>query len=72
MTAWFDNHCHLGPDASEVVARAREAGVVGMVTVGCDLEDSRAALATASAYDCLLYTSPSPRDLSTSRMPSSA
>ena len=25
-----------------------------------------------SAYSCLLYTSPSPRDLSTSRMPSSA
>ena len=24
------------------------------------------------SYDCLLYTSPSPRDLSTSRMPSSA
>ena len=23
-------------------------------------------------FDCLLYTSPSPRDLSTSRMPSSA
>ena len=27
---------------------------------------------SARAYDCLLYTSPSPRDLSTSRMPSSA
>ena len=26
----------------------------------------------AIVYDCLLYTSPSPRDLSTSRMPSSA
>ena len=26
----------------------------------------------AELYDCLLYTSPSPRDLSTSRMPSSA
>ena len=26
----------------------------------------------AQAYVCLLYTSPSPRDLSTSRMPSSA
>ena len=26
----------------------------------------------ASLYPCLLYTSPSPRDLSTSRMPSSA
>ena len=25
-----------------------------------------------SRYNCLLYTSPSPRDLSTSRMPSSA
>ena len=27
---------------------------------------------TDNAWDCLLYTSPSPRDLSTSRMPSSA
>ena len=27
---------------------------------------------TTEATDCLLYTSPSPRDLSTSRMPSSA
>ena len=29
-------------------------------------------LAAAQVLDCLLYTSPSPRDLSTSRMPSSA
>ena len=29
-------------------------------------------LAMPEAYGCLLYTSPSPRDLSTSRMPSSA
>ena len=28
--------------------------------------------AITEIYDCLLYTSPSPRDLSTSRMPSSA
>ena len=54
MTAWFDNHCHLGPDASEVVARAREAGVVGMVTVGCDLEDSGKE---NPSLICLLYTS---------------
>ena len=32
----------------------------------------RSAMPTAQAYRCLLYTSPSPRDLSTSRMPSSA
>ena len=33
---------------------------------------SASAEASASSYACLLYTSPSPRDLSTSRMPSSA
>ena len=31
-----------------------------------------AAYMLESTTDCLLYTSPSPRDLSTSRMPSSA
>ena len=31
-----------------------------------------AAWHTYGAWSCLLYTSPSPRDLSTSRMPSSA
>ena len=30
------------------------------------------SLSGTDNYDCLLYTSPSPRDLSTSRMPSSA
>ena len=37
-----------------------------------DRSPGRANLATAESEDCLLYTSPSPRDLSTSRMPSSA
>ena len=32
----------------------------------------RSAEAYSSVWNCLLYTSPSPRDLSTSRMPSSA
>ena len=32
----------------------------------------RTLFATGQFDDCLLYTSPSPRDLSTSRMPSSA
>ena len=31
-----------------------------------------ALLPARKGMDCLLYTSPSPRDLSTSRMPSSA
>ena len=32
----------------------------------------KACVKTSTHYVCLLYTSPSPRDLSTSRMPSSA
>ena len=40
------------------------------------IDDSGNEVALASkiqgVYNCLLYTSPSPRDLSTSRMPSSA
>ena len=38
------------------------------------LSETQAALPffAGDAYTCLLYTSPSPRDLSTSRMPSSA
>ena len=35
-------------------------------------EDFSKAISTGEYLDCLLYTSPSPRDLSTSRMPSSA
>eukprot|EP00831_Metopus_contortus_P023754 TRINITY_DN20889_c0_g1_i2.p1 TRINITY_DN20889_c0_g1~~TRINITY_DN20889_c0_g1_i2.p1 ORF type:complete len:195 (-),score=43.87 TRINITY_DN20889_c0_g1_i2:132-716(-) len=39
----------------------------------CDLQSNhRISADEARAYACLLYTSPSPRDLSTSRMPSSA
>jgi len=60
--SWFDNHCHLdlaragrdgrgSGETDAVLARARTAGVVGMVTVGCDLDDSRDAIATAAAHD---------------------
>ena len=44
-------------------------GDYGLVTSGADY--ARADVATFTRA-CLLYTSPSPRDLSTSRMPSSA
>ena len=39
---------------------------------GVDLGQPVRALGTEPFWGCLLYTSPSPRDLSTSRMPSSA
>ena len=38
----------------------------------CDYIQSNLPLEDNSRVSCLLYTSPSPRDLSTSRMPSSA
>jgi TatD DNase family protein len=51
---WFDSHCHLdheGPDgADDVMARARAAGVVGAVTVGCDAASSRSAIDIASRH----------------------
>jgi len=40
--------------------------------VSSGTEATMSAVRVARAFTCLLYTSPSPRDLSTSRMPSSA
>ena len=45
-------------------------GTAGFAHVSCLAEQAK--ILVAEAEDCLLYTSPSPRDLSTSRMPSSA
>ena len=41
-------------------------------SAGADYEQVAATLGASPTRTCLLYTSPSPRDLSTSRMPSSA
>jgi TatD DNase family protein len=48
----IDAHAHLTderllPEAAAVAARARAAGVVGIVTIGTTVEDSRAAAALA-------------------------
>ena len=50
-----DTHAHLDsprfePDREEVIARALEGGVVQMVTVGTDLESSRAAIALSDQH----------------------
>ena len=37
-----------------------------------EIETDKATMEFESFYDCLLYTSPSPRDVEESRMPSSA
>lgn len=49
-----DTHCHLDacePPASELVARAREAGVKRIATVGTDPESIARALAAAAEHD---------------------
>ena len=51
---------------STVTQNIWNEGAILMGKLNCD------EFAMGSSNDCLLYTSPSPRDLSTSRMPSSA
>ncbi len=51
----IDSHAHVhdaafDADRDAVVERAHEAGVTTMVSVGCDLEDSRRAIAAAQRY----------------------
>ena len=53
-------------DRSEQIADGK------VIEVNHTMQTLTVFIRTAQAEDCLLYTSPSPRDLSTSRMPSSA
>ena len=75
---------HLGHAYSAIIAHdmARREGGKFYVRIE-DLDQSRSKKKWENqifndldwlglSWDCLLYTSPSPRDLSTSRMPSSA
>jgi TatD DNase family protein len=54
----IDTHTHLDscePPNAELVAAARAAGVTRIVTVGGDLESSRAALAAAEQFDDVYF-----------------
>ena len=51
----IDTHTHLDDaryesDREAMIARAREAGVDRMITIGCDLATSRSAVALANQY----------------------
>lgn len=57
----FDSHCHLtderfDPDRAAVLKRARAAGVEGMVSVGSDAADSRAAARLAESDPAIWAT----------------
>lgn len=58
---WTDSHAHLddpkfAADLDAVIARAREAGVGRIVTVGTAESSSRAALAIAGGHDGIFST----------------
>ena len=55
MTAVYDTHAHLDdqnlyPEVEEVLARAREAGVTRINTVGCDWKSSLMSVRIAEKY----------------------
>ncbi|MEM9467454.1 MAG: TatD family hydrolase [Actinomycetota bacterium] len=56
--AWIDQHCHIDPgdEGVEQVAAARAAGVERMITVGCDLAQSRQMATIAAEHDGVYAT----------------
>ena len=62
----------LRPAIAEDAHRLLERGDAVGFLARLDLWFADVHVPISELYGCLLYTSPSPRDLSTSRMPSSA
>lgn len=57
----IDSHCHLAdkafdPDRMQVIARAKNAGVSAMVTIGDTIHESEKCLQLAEKYDDLYFT----------------
>ena len=58
---------------SQLASAVCEAGGMGIIeTSSGEIDNCKKEIQTMSELTCLLYTSPSPRDDATSRMPSSA
>ena len=63
---------HEGPHRMDILLKGmRRAGFGDFLSAG-PLDETRLLRVHTPAYICLLYTSPSPRDATLSRMPSSA
>ncbi len=57
----IDSHCHLAdkafdPDRMQVIARAKNAGVSTMVTIGDTIQESEKCLQLAEKYDDLYFS----------------
>ena len=62
----------VAPDCPFGLLGAFHEGKQALLMCGNNLPDDPAVVWVVLAHDCLLYTSPSPRDRQKSRMPSSA
>ena len=62
----------LDDDVAGMIGRVMEGAEINEETLAIDLIKEIGPIPGFYLNTCLLYTSPSPRDLSTSRMPSSA
>ena len=76
---YADPRCRKEQEYNIVCSHRRELNDFGVpnnpmddLQIANEVELKLAYTKLVQEYDCLLYTSPSPRDLSTSRMPSSA
>jgi len=66
----IDSHAHVhdakyDEDRAAMIARARAAGVATIVTIGCDLDDSRRALETAESFGLLASVGIHPHEAKT-------
>src|SRR5437870_9573770 len=57
----IDSHCHIDDprfdaDREAMIQRARDAGISHFITIGCDLETSRAAVALAEQHPFISAT----------------
>ena len=73
-TSSHANSIYYAAKYGKLVGHWRDEELLGFYTYGFftrkELDENK--WSGKEVYSCLLYTSPSPRDLSTSRMPSSA
>ena len=73
LRSWLANFGRDPADERKIAAIVEKLRADGAEADFRSAEDAERAVASAAAADaCLLYTSPSPRDRTRSRMPSSA
>ena len=73
FASWYKGHGTYPNNDISLFVRTGETSAIGISVYPTEQDRQNAdKLRNESASTCLLYTSPSPRDLSTSRMPSSA